>query len=92
MLFCVKLPLRRLRRKPIHTYAKIRGMIQKIGQQHFHHQLVCEHLALETVAQELGIAAARNRIYRFSGRTFLEVQRFDHHGSIIWAFASLHLV
>ena len=29
---------------------------------------------------ELGIAAARSKIYQFAGRTFLEVVRFDRHG------------
>jgi hypothetical protein len=43
--------------------------------------LVCEHLAAETVREHLGIAAARSRILRAAGRTFLEVERFDRHGA-----------
>lgn len=43
--------------------------------------LVCEHLALETLAHELGIAAARSEICRHAGRTFLEVERFDRQGA-----------
>lgn len=42
--------------------------------------LVCEHLALQVIESELGIAAAQSRIYQFAGRTFLEVVRFDRHG------------
>lgn len=42
--------------------------------------LVCEHLALQALVSSLGIAAAHSRIYRFAGRTFLEVVRFDRHG------------
>jgi len=42
--------------------------------------LVCEHLALETVQQVLGIPASRSEILRHAGRTFLEVERFDRHG------------
>ena len=37
--------------------------------------LVCEHLALEQLGAE-GISAARTRIYRGGGRTFLGVERF----------------
>ncbi|MEN9904771.1 MAG: putative kinase YjjJ, partial [Pseudomonadota bacterium] len=42
--------------------------------------LVCEHLALLTVAEALGCEAAQSRIMQLSGRTFLEVRRFDRHG------------
>lgn len=42
--------------------------------------LVCEHLAHHALESGLGIAAARSRIYRFAGRTFIEVVRFDRHG------------
>jgi hypothetical protein len=38
--------------------------------------LVCEHLALQTLAQA-GIAAATSRIHTGAGRVFLEVERFD---------------
>lgn len=43
--------------------------------------LVCEHLALETLAHDLGIAAARSEIHRHAGRSFLEVERFDRAGA-----------
>ena len=42
--------------------------------------LVCEHVALDTLHGELGIAVARSRIRRHAGRTFLESVRFDRHG------------
>lgn len=38
--------------------------------------LVCEHLALQTLASA-GIAAATSRIHTGAGRVFLEVERFD---------------
>ena len=38
--------------------------------------LVCEHLALQTLASA-GIAAANSRISTAAGRVFLEVERFD---------------
>ncbi|MDO9200243.1 MAG: type II toxin-antitoxin system HipA family toxin YjjJ [Hydrogenophaga sp.] len=38
--------------------------------------LVCEHLALHTLAQA-GLPAAQTRIVRAGGRVFLEAQRFD---------------
>lgn len=41
--------------------------------------LVCEHLALETLAAH-GLPAAASRIVQHAGRTFLEVERFDRHG------------
>ncbi len=38
--------------------------------------LVCEHLALQTLAQA-GVPAAKTQIYSGAGRVFLEVERFD---------------
>lgn len=38
--------------------------------------LVCEHLALKTLA-EAGISAAKTQIFSASGRVFLEAERFD---------------
>ena len=38
--------------------------------------LVCEHLALQTLAAA-GLPAARTRIHSVAGRTFLEAERFD---------------
>ncbi|WP_204249988.1 type II toxin-antitoxin system HipA family toxin YjjJ [Rhodoferax koreensis] len=43
--------------------------------------LVCEHLALQQAATLPGVAAARSRVLLHEGRTFLEVERFDRHGT-----------
>nr|WP_315189262.1 type II toxin-antitoxin system HipA family toxin YjjJ [uncultured Albidiferax sp.] len=45
--------------------------------------LVCEHLALETLAQA-SVPAAKTQIYAGAGRVFLEAERFDRtaHGRI----------
>ncbi len=42
--------------------------------------LVCEHLALQALAQLPGLMVARSRILQGGGRTFLESERFDRHG------------
>jgi hypothetical protein len=42
--------------------------------------LVCEHLASLTMPQMLQVPCADAAIYRYGGRTFLEVVRFDRHG------------
>ena len=44
--------------------------------QRFRDLLVCEHLALRTLA-DAGLPAADTQIFSASGRTFLESQRFD---------------
>jgi len=36
--------------------------------------LVCEHLALATIADTLKLSAAQSRIYQMHGRTFYEVR------------------
>lgn len=41
--------------------------------------LVCEHLALQTLA-DAGISAAKTQIYSAAGRVFLEAERFDRTG------------
>ncbi len=43
--------------------------------------LVCEHLALQTLAQA-GVPAAVTRIHELGGRTFLEAERFDRHVNV----------
>jgi hypothetical protein len=45
--------------------------------------LVCEHLALQTLAQA-GVDAARTQIFEAAGRVFMESERFDRtaHGRI----------
>jgi hypothetical protein len=66
---------------PTHVIVKFSGAGDAPGTQRWSDLLVCEHLALETVAQHLHIAAATSRLYHAGGRTFLEVQRFDRHGA-----------
>lgn len=43
--------------------------------------LVCEHLALRTIAEH-GPSAARSTLLHHGGRTFLEVERFDRVGAL----------
>lgn len=42
---------------------------------------MCEHLALNALADHLHLPAARSHIHQAGGRTFLEVERFDRHGA-----------
>lgn len=63
-----------------HVIVKFSGNDHTPGVQRWSDLLVCEHLALEAVASELGLPAARSRICRADKRTFLEVERFDRHG------------
>jgi hypothetical protein len=63
-----------------HVIVKFSGNDHTPGVQRWSDLLLCEHLALETVATELGLPAARSRICRADDRTFLEVERFDRHG------------
>lgn len=46
--------------------------------------LVCEHLALHTLAQA-GILASTTHIHSGAGRIFLEVERFDRTAPVAWA-------
>lgn len=43
--------------------------------------LVCEHLALTTLHDALNLPVAETSLLQHDGRTFLEVTRFDRHGS-----------
>lgn len=43
--------------------------------------LICEQIALN-IMQEVGISAARSRLFTIGGRTFLESERFDRVGRI----------
>lgn len=65
---------------PVDVIVKFSGADNSAAVRRWSDLLVCEHLALEALEAELGIEAARSRIYQFSGRTFLEVVRFDRHG------------
>ena len=63
-----------------HVIVKFSGNDNTPGTQRWSDLLVCEHLALETIANHLALPAARSRILRHDQRTLLEVERFDRHG------------
>ncbi|MES2714127.1 MAG: type II toxin-antitoxin system HipA family toxin YjjJ [Pseudomonadota bacterium] len=73
--------LRDLPGGPGQVLVKFSGADQSPGTQRWSDLLVCEHLALGVVARQLQLAAAASCIHQAGGRTFLEVQRFDRHGS-----------
>lgn len=64
-----------------HVLVKFSGADASPGSQRWSDLLVCEHLALECMAQHLGVAAACSRVIQHAQRCFLEVQRFDRHGA-----------
>ena len=64
-----------------HVLVKFSGGDGSPAVQRWADLLVCEHLALEQLRQTSGLAAARSRILSHEGRTFLEVERFDRHGT-----------
>jgi hypothetical protein len=77
-----KFTARRMTRgEPAHFIVKFSGTDDSAGALRFADLLVCEHLALETVARQLGIEASASRVMQAGGRTFLEVRRFDRHGA-----------
>ncbi|WP_301102687.1 type II toxin-antitoxin system HipA family toxin YjjJ [Propionivibrio sp.] len=63
----------------VEVIVKFSGADGSLAVQRWADLLVCEHLALETVNQQLGIQAAQSAIRHYAGRTFLEVLRFDRH-------------
>ena len=77
-----------------HVIVKFSGADNSAAVQRWSDLLVCEQLALDTLAESTGLAAARCRIIQGAGRTFLESERFDRIGqsgrkSLI-TLASLH--
>lgn len=64
----------------IHVIVKFSGADGSPQEQRWSDLLVCEHLALTTIADTLHMDAAQSRIYQLRGRTFYEVDRFDRHG------------
>jgi len=77
-----KFAVQRIRHaEPVAVIVKFSGADDSPAVRRWADLLVCEHLALETLATELGIRAARSEIYRFTGRTFMEVERFDREGA-----------
>jgi hypothetical protein len=67
--------------EPCHVLVKFSGSDASPGSLRWSDLLVCEHLALQAMAQHLGVAAARSRIIQHAQRCFLEVERFDRHGA-----------
>jgi hypothetical protein len=67
--------------EPCHVLVKFSGADASPGSLRWSDLLVCEHLALETMARHLGVEAARSRVVQHAQRCFLEVQRFDRHGA-----------
>jgi hypothetical protein len=62
-----------------HVLVKFSPPVETAVGQRWSDLLVAEHLAQEAMSAA-GIAAARSRIHQFSGRTYLEVDRFDRRG------------
>jgi len=62
-----------------HVIVKFSGSDVSAGTQRWSDLLVCEHLALHCVADQLHLHAARSHLHQAGGRTFLEVERFDRH-------------
>jgi hypothetical protein len=65
---------------PSHVIVKFSGADDTPQERRWADLLICEHLALCTIADTLQVDAASSRIYQFAGRTFYEVDRFDRHG------------
>jgi len=86
--------LREVAGQPVHVLVKFSGADGAPGTVRWSDLLVCEHLALQTVAEHLGLEAATSRIFEAGGRTFLEVERFDRHGllgrSAVCSWAALN--
>jgi HipA-like C-terminal domain len=66
---------------PVHVIVKFSGSDESPGTERWADLLVSEQLASQCVPKLVGLTAARSSIHRFSGRTFLEVERFDRHGA-----------
>ncbi len=66
--------------RKIDVIVKFSGADNSPAVQRWSDLLICEHLAALTLSRELHMAAAESAIYRYAGRTFLEVERFDRHG------------
>jgi hypothetical protein len=63
-----------------HVIVKFSGADASTPVQRWSDLLVCEHLALLALSQHSQLSTAFSRILSSSGRTFLEVERFDRIG------------
>ncbi len=70
-----------------HVLVKFSGAQNQAAVRRWSDLLVCEHLALQALAELPDVAAATSRIVQAEGRTFLEVERFDRHG--LWGRSPL---
>ncbi len=71
---------REINAQPVHVIVKFSGNDATSGVQRWSDLLICEHLALSVINQRFPFEAAQSTIYQSSGRTYLEVQRFDRNG------------
>lgn len=69
-----------------HVLVKFAGADDTAAGQRWADLLLAEHLALQCLAAQ-GLPAARSRLLRAGGRSFLEVERFDRHG--LWGRSPL---
>ena len=77
-----KFTARRMGDKPMHVIVKFSGADKSPQEQRWADLLICEHVALATIADTLHISASTSQVFEFEGRTFLEIERFDRHGEI----------
>lgn len=63
-----------------HVIVKFSGSDESPGTTRWSDLLVCEHLALQTIRDNLDLPASSSQVHQGGGRTFLEVTRFDRHG------------
>ncbi|MBT9598313.1 MAG: type II toxin-antitoxin system HipA family toxin YjjJ [Vitreoscilla sp.] len=73
--------VRELGGAPTQVIVKFSGSDSSPGTERWADLLVCEQLALQSVAGLPGLSAAVASIHRAGGRTFLEVVRFDRRGA-----------
>ena len=66
--------------EPRHAIVKFSGAGASPAENRWADLLVCEHIALNCMREHLRVPAARSMVYRYAGRTFLEIERFDRHG------------
>lgn len=64
-----------------HVLVKFSGADGSPTSQRWSDLLVCEHLAGRVLTDRLGIPAATSQPLQAAGRTYLEVERFDRHGT-----------
>ncbi len=73
--------VRELAGTPVRVLVKFSGSDDSPGTVRWSDLLVCEQLAADCVRELPGLTAAACSIHREGGRTFLEVVRFDRHGT-----------